>query len=103
LQAAKLQRRPPPEHLQNPPEVSDDNALAWRCFWNLRRGVDSLMPLRWKDIALWAHTYGCDVDMMEGVQQRIVILDAVYVPFMTAKAKAAQGNNNGNAPRNRRN
>ena len=78
-------RKPVPAEIANAPVLTESNELAWRCFWDLRRGADEVNALRWFDVLLWANAYSLSVFEMEGLQYSIAILDSVFLPFMREK------------------
>lgn len=88
IRLALQAKKPIPPEIVNAPELSENNVLTWLCFKTLRRGGDDLVALRWVDVLLWCNTYGCSLQHMEGVQEGIAILDAVWLPYFRAKAKA---------------
>ena len=78
-------------------------AIYWDAFFVLRRGLDNMSLIPWRDVQYWCDTHEFGPADSVGIHKGVAVLDNAFVEHMVGKhnaeAKAQEAKANANKRR----
>ena len=70
-----------PKEIREAPELLPTLELFWMCYFDLRRGLDRMQGLSWRDVQYWCDTYGLRGDLARACHDYTAVMDQAWIPL----------------------